>query len=91
MHIGEKIREIREAEGLSRASFAERIGIPKDTVMRIEQGRNDPRATILIAVTRQWPKYAYWLMTGLSQPEAGHISPAIERARKDSPGAEKAS
>lgn len=56
--------------------------------MRIEQGRNEPRAAILIAVTRQWPKYAYWLMTGQTQPEAGHISPEMERTRKDSPRAE---
>ena len=43
------------------------------------------------AIAREWPQYSYWLLTGETIPEQGQISPEIERARRDSPGAEKAS
>lgn len=91
MAVGKKIRQIREAEGMSRAAFSEATGIPKDTLMRIEQGRNEPRASVLTIVCEHWPKYAYWLMTGHTDPPNGHVSPELEQTRKDWPGAEKAS
>jgi hypothetical protein len=39
------------------------------------------------AAGKLWPQYAYWLVTGLTQPEAGHISPEIEETRRNLKGA----
>lgn len=89
--LGKKIREIREVQGMSREAFAVTHGLPYGTVMNLEQGRTDPRSSILLKICKAYPQYALWLTTDQIQPEAGHISPEIERARKDSPGAEKAS
>ncbi len=61
------------------------------TIETIENKGRSPRADVLEAIAREWPQYSYWLLTGETMPEQGHISPEIERARKDSPGAEKAS
>lgn len=37
----------------------------------------------LEALSRVFPQYFYWIMTGEMIPEAGQISPEIEKARKE--------
>ena len=90
-HIGQKIRKIREAEGLSREAFAVKHGLPYGTLMNTEQGRTDPRSSVLLKLCEAYPKYALWLTTGTTQPEVGNISPEMELARKESSGEERAS
>ncbi|WP_435106762.1 helix-turn-helix domain-containing protein [Arhodomonas sp. AD133] len=87
MGLGEKIRQIREAEGLTRKAFAERTGIPKDTIMRIEQGRNEPKGPMLQTIGRMWPQYAYWLLTDQTDAANGHISPELAVTPKNLPEA----
>jgi len=36
---GERLRELRERRGLTRGEIAEHIGLPEQTLLRIEQGR----------------------------------------------------
>ncbi|WP_414673636.1 helix-turn-helix domain-containing protein [Magnetofaba australis] len=83
--IGEKIRPMREALGLGRAEFAERIGVNRDAVRDIEVGRRRPTEELMEGIGREWPQFAYWLMTGKVDPEHGHISPEIELERQNSP------
>jgi transcriptional regulator with XRE-family HTH domain len=42
MNIGAKLRELREARGLTQDQLAERSGVPAGTIRNYEQGRNDP-------------------------------------------------
>lgn len=37
----------------------------------------------LEAINQVFPQYAYWIMTGKTIPEAGQISPEIEKARTE--------
>lgn len=65
MHIGEKIRKLREEElEMGRAEFCDITGIPKQTLIKIEQGKTDPRVSTLLKITDRYPEYATWLISG---------------------------
>lgn len=82
IEIGEKIRALREAEGMGRQEFSDLTGIPKNTLIRLEQGRNAPSGKVLMQVTQAFEKYTLWLMNGQVNEAAGQVSPEIERVRK---------
>ncbi|MBZ9538918.1 helix-turn-helix domain-containing protein [Modicisalibacter tunisiensis] len=82
-NLAQKIRLIREAETSGRAEFSELIGVPKKTLIGIEQTGRVPKGDLLQAICTQWPKYTLWLMTDQVNEALGQISPEIERARKD--------
>lgn len=76
--VGEKLRLIREAEGLSREEFEQLTGVPAGNLKRYETGRiKSIGSEFLIKVTRhqQFMKYTLWLMTDQTAPESGQISP----------------
>lgn len=78
--IGEKIRAIRDAEGLSRQQFFELTGIPAGTQKYYETGRVEKIGSdILLKITlhSQFSKYALWLMTDTTAPESGQIAPSL--------------
>lgn len=81
--IGEKIRALREAEGMGRQEFSDLTGIPKNTLIRLEQGKNAPSGKVLMQITSAFHKYTLWLMTDQVSEEVGQISPQIEKARAD--------
>lgn len=54
MDIGEKIREIRERNHLSRDSFAERLNISRTTVYRWEEGKFKPNTSNLISISKEF-------------------------------------
>lgn len=78
----ERIRKIREHEGLSRPQFAQETGIPAKTWQNVENGLQKANEEHLQAIARRWPQYAYWLITGLTQPEAGNLSPEQDEERE---------
>lgn len=61
--IGEKIRCVREALEMGRQEFVDKTGIAKGTLIGIEQGRQEPKAGVLIAIAQAWPEYAAYLLT----------------------------
>lgn len=80
MQIGKKLRDIREAENLTREEFAEITGIPVPTMKRYETGRIANVGSDTLSKITQHPrfeKYTLWLMTGKEMPEVGQISPAL--------------
>ncbi|ERS91941.1 helix-turn-helix domain-containing protein [Halomonas sp. PBN3] len=81
--FGEKIRLIREAEEMGRQEFSDVTGIPKNTLIRLEQGKNEPSAKVLSQVCRSFERYTTWLMTDQVNEIAGQVSPEMERARKE--------
>ncbi|EET2789579.1 TPA: helix-turn-helix transcriptional regulator [Escherichia coli] len=77
---GEKIRAIRDAEGLSRQQFFELTGIPAGTQKHYEMGRHKSIGSeILFKITThpRFQKYALWLMTDTTAPESGQIAPSL--------------
>jgi transcriptional regulator with XRE-family HTH domain len=78
--MGEKIREIRDSEGLTRQQFFELTGIPVGTQKFYETGRIESIGSdVLLKITlhERFEKYTLWLMTGNTAPDAGQIEPAL--------------
>jgi len=76
MHIGEKIRKLREEElEMGRAEFSEVTGIPKQTLIKIEQGQTDPRVSTLLKITDRYPEYVSWLISTKSDFKTKQIRP----------------
>lgn len=81
MQLYEKIKAIREAEGLTQPKFAELTGIPKSTVSKIDCGINQKihaETLLKIAGVECFQKYSLWLLTDQVNPEGGQISPEIK-------------
>lgn len=80
--LGQKVREIREAEELGRQAFSEVTDIPKQTLINIEVGKSAPSGKHLASVSKAFTKYTLWLMTDQVDEVCGQVSPEIERARR---------
>ncbi|MFD6380927.1 helix-turn-helix domain-containing protein [Streptomyces albidoflavus] len=50
--LGDRIRERRMWQNLTQERLAQRAGISRDTVQRIERGTNDPRYSDLARIAR---------------------------------------
>ncbi|MEW6039114.1 MAG: helix-turn-helix transcriptional regulator [Pseudomonadota bacterium] len=78
-YLRDRIREIREGLGLGRQAFADKRGVKKATLKYVERGQQRATEELLVAIGENWPEYAYWLLTGKTIPDAGQISPDMER------------
>lgn len=47
VYFGRRVRELREAAGLSQLALAERLGVPAPRLPAIEHGRHDVRLSTL--------------------------------------------
>ncbi len=79
----EKLRLIREAEGLGRGDFSKITGVSKRTIESIENKGTDPRASYLSEVCSVFPEYALWLMLNEINIEIGQVSPKIKAIWND--------
>lgn len=81
----EKLKQIRKAEGLTQARFADAVGIALSTVKNYERGDKVVGLSIIdkVANNHALKKYTLWLMTGDTNPEAGQISPALSPDGQD--------
>ncbi|EHI6098853.1 helix-turn-helix transcriptional regulator [Salmonella enterica] len=77
--ISNKLKAIRESEGLSQAKFADLIGIAVGTVKQYETGIRGVGTEVLLKVTMhpQLKKYTTWLMSDETNEAAGQISPSL--------------
>ncbi|MBY0445064.1 MAG: hypothetical protein K2Q15_07650 [Burkholderiales bacterium] len=50
-------------------------GISSGAWQNFWRGKQRPTAEMLEALGRNWPEYAFWLTTGLTDPMRGHIAP----------------
>ncbi|MGS1814101.1 helix-turn-helix domain-containing protein [Klebsiella oxytoca] len=75
----EKLKQIRNAEGMSQKAFAEITGINIGSIKNYESGKREVGLSVVDRVlgTRDFKKYTLWLMTGETQPESGQISPTL--------------
>ncbi|WP_342221383.1 helix-turn-helix transcriptional regulator [Candidatus Fukatsuia endosymbiont of Tuberolachnus salignus] len=79
MTLSEKVKAIRKAEEMSKATFCKLTGIPLSTLDKYEMGKFEPSGTALTKITQHpiFMKYTLWLMTDHAAPEAGQIYPAL--------------
>lgn len=79
MKLSEKIKAIRMAEGLSQNEICKIIDLPRSTLSKYESGLFEPGGNALVKYTThpRFEKYALWLMTDKTAPQAGQIAPAF--------------
>ncbi|RKJ92161.1 XRE family transcriptional regulator [Aeromonas veronii] len=66
-----RLRQLREAMGLSRPKFADLLGIPPTTLKNYELGYREigGGTFLLIANHRELAEFSPWLMTGINPPQ----------------------
>lgn len=79
MELGQKLKAVRKAEGLTQKSFCEACGLALGTVKNYEGGYKSPGLQVVMQVTNtpKFQKYTLWLMTDKTAPQAGQIAPAF--------------
>ncbi|MGG6100769.1 helix-turn-helix domain-containing protein [Pantoea allii] len=84
MEIFEKLKAIRNAEGMSQTAFCELLDMSISTVKKYEAGLIEPGGSVLMRIMQheQFQKYALWMMTDNTAPEIGQVAPVME-AKKD--------
>lgn len=87
--LGERLAQARDAQGLSAAQLARRIGVKTDTLHAWEAGRSGPRPNVLLRLAGMLNVSPTWLLTGngdspsaaSSETEMMQIHAAVERLR----------
>lgn len=64
MTQGERVKEIRKALGLTLEKFGERVGVKKNAISAIENGRNSLTDQMTRAICREFSVDYMWLTTG---------------------------
>lgn len=62
--MGERIKELRKALGLTQREFGERIGVKPNTIGTYEIGRNDPIDAVVGLICREFSVNEIWIRTG---------------------------
>lgn len=62
--MGERIRMIRKALGLTQNEFGERIGVKQGTVAGYETSGKNPLDTVIAAICREFNVDEEWIRTG---------------------------
>lgn len=75
----QKLKSIRQAEGLTQRAFSELVGVPLGSIKNYETGRTEAglKTIELVVNNSALKKYTLWLMTGDTAPEIGQISPDL--------------
>ena len=81
MRISSVVREARRRAGLSQGQLAERAGVPKSTVGRIESGTRKPSTEMVERLVRA---AGFDISVSLSEPDPGTDS-MFERTLRRSP------
>ncbi|MFL9611434.1 helix-turn-helix transcriptional regulator [Methylobacillus pratensis] len=87
--VGRKIRAIRECLDMGRQEFADLTGIPKGTLIGIEQDRHEPKAGVLETIAKVWPEYAAYLLT--DETNVKQKNPELEALARELEDQKKAS
>ncbi|WP_455618861.1 helix-turn-helix domain-containing protein [Eisenbergiella sp.] len=64
MTQGERIKEIRKSLGLTLEKFGEKIGMKKNSVSQLENGKNSVTEQVIKSICREYSVDYVWLTTG---------------------------
>ncbi|SPY70811.1 helix-turn-helix domain-containing protein [Providencia alcalifaciens] len=79
MDISQKIKAVRQSEKITQQQLSDLAEISLSTLKKIEAGYQEPSVSTLSRITKhpKFEKYALWLISDKTMPEAGQISPAL--------------
>jgi len=78
--VFQKIEMVREAEKLSQPEICDRLEISLHSYKAMVK-RGSASFEIIEKIANEWPQYAYWLLTGKTNPPL-HIAPRAEDTDK---------
>lgn len=81
--IRERLIEFFNVSGVTSKDMEKLTGIDRDKWNAVRAKRRRVNEDDIEAFNSAFPQFAYWLTTGLTIPEAGQISPQMEKARKE--------
>ncbi len=64
MTQGERVKEVRKSLGLTLEKFGEKIGMKKNSISQIENGKNSVTEQVIKAICREFNVDYIWLTTG---------------------------
>jgi len=76
--LGERIRSVRSAKGLTQKEFADALGIVQGYLSGIERDKKLPSTTLLFAICHKWGLREDWLLYGSGRREATSVTPKHE-------------
>lgn len=65
--MGERVKELRTALGLSGEKFGEKIGVKRSAISDIERGRNNLSEQNILAICREFNVNENWLRYGMGE------------------------
>lgn len=81
--IRERLIEFFNVSGVTSKDMEKLTGIDRDKWNAVRAKRRRVNEDDIEAFNSAFPQFAYWLTTGLTIPEAGQISPEMEKARSE--------
>lgn len=64
----DRIKQVRQSEGLTQAEFAEKIGLSRNYIAMIEIGQREPSDRTIKDICRIFGVNKIWLRTGVGKP-----------------------
>ena len=65
--MGDRVKELRKALGLSGEKFGEKIGLKRNSLSQIETGKNNLSEQNILAICREFNVNEEWLRTGTGE------------------------
>ena len=90
MTENERVRELRKALGLTLEKFGERLGVKKNAISAIENGRNSLTDKMTKAICREFGVDYIWLTTGEGEMFVDTDDDFIERIDRIMAGEDEA-
>lgn len=90
MTENERVRELRKALGLTLEKFGERLGVKKNAISAIENGRNSLTDQMTKAICREFGVDYIWLTTGEGEMFVDTDDDFIERIDRIMAGEDEA-
>ncbi len=69
--MNNRVRELREAKGLTQEQLAKKMGVSRQTIISIETGRYNPSLLLAHGLAREFGKYIEDIFD-FSDPEGGN-------------------
>jgi len=81
--IRDRLIELFNVLEVSSRDMEKATGIDRNKWSNIRGGKQRANEEHIEAVCDVYPQFALWIVSGRTIPEAGQISPEIEKARKE--------
>ena len=78
-----RIKEVREAKGLSQADFAEMLNLKRNSISLIELGKRNPSDRTILDICNTFSVSEEWLRTGSGKPFIETPSSTMEQLKKE--------